>query len=408
MRIAFGQAYFISNSKGGTEQYTYLILQEFIRSGHEVFVFTFAEEASTFEYHGIKVHQEIKAGKANEKSFKNWLQRVNPQVYHQHTLTPEMDVNFLEIAKGLKISTCLSLHLASATCIRGSMILNGTEMCDGKLDEFRCMSCFLQRQGYSSISQKILPRLISITRKVLSARLIPKSFQVFFNKKRQVQQMIQYADRIFVFANWQKNVLDRNFVKFNQFIKIDHPVVAAKQFVLEAEGIHRKMKCAYIGRVTVDKGLQILVNYFVKHAGEDLELHIYPIFDAEENEFAEELKAISVAQKSICWHSDFDPTIYASVDAVVVPSMVMETGPMVVLEAMQANKIIVASNRIGNADKLGAYNHAFLFDVNVNAELDSAMNNALKIFRSGMKVVSPLLSSPADCAKVIVDSYSQL
>jgi len=116
------------------------------------------------------------------------------------------------------------------------------------------------------------------------------------------------------------------------------------------------IRIAFLGRIDITKGPDILIRALVSMPDAPVQLHIYGIVQGEASAgYLQQLKAFAKDDSRISFHSTIQSgqviKILQGVDLLAVPSRVLETGPMVVLEGFAAG-IPVLGSRLGGIAEL--------------------------------------------------------
>ena len=98
-----------------------------------------------------------------------------PDIFHLHSWTRGAGLNHLAQIAQLGIPCIVTMHVPSALCMRGTMLLHGRQACDGRIDEKRCAQCWSEFRGVpSSLAYAMahLPRMsfeiLAPTNKIVS------------------------------------------------------------------------------------------------------------------------------------------------------------------------------------------------------------------------------------------------
>lgn len=82
--------------------------------------------------------------------FQDLIVRMAPDVFHLHSWTSGAGLRHLSQVAQLGIPCVVTVHVPSALCMRGTMILNGEGACDGVIQERRCTQCWAISRGLPS------------------------------------------------------------------------------------------------------------------------------------------------------------------------------------------------------------------------------------------------------------------
>ncbi|RNL51130.1 glycosyltransferase [Pedobacter jejuensis] len=352
MKIALVTAYFYPKSTGGTEKYVLNLAKRFISELNEVHVITVGISETNF-YECIKVHyvadelsndNDIISGKKpsnNLEEFRKLLEDNRYDLVHFHTLTPAFNIYHIQAAKELNSAIHFTAHVPDITCLHGDLMKFGKEPCDGAIITKRCLACYISKKGINETLSKCIAETaiaVGFPKQLVSA---------IDTKKRILATLNKLCDKIFLFTNWQKEIFLMNgfdFYKLHLTSQLfDKELIPQKQSKKAIKNI------AFVGRISYEKGLHILIDVFNLANRKDLKLHIAGIVN--DIKYYDELKKISSKNSNIYWDINLSAAqidqFYKQIDLLVIPSITYETGPFVLYEALERS-IPVLANELGD------------------------------------------------------------
>lgn len=295
-------------------------------------------------------------------SFGRLLDAECPDVVHQHALTAACSTRLVLEARRRGIPVVFTYHTPAVSCQRGTLLQFGHSPCDGVLDVVTCSACVLDGLGVSGAVGRVLSQTPSslgaaIGRFGLSGgpwtalrmtRLIESRFE-------EIRAFFERVDRIVVLSEWVSDVLRRNGVPDKRMTICRHGV----DVPLEPRALHQPgetLRIVHLGRLDPAKGTLLLAKAVSQVPELEVALDIYGIAQSAQG------GALAAALQAI---ADIDPRIrlfgaipheqvvatLAAYDLVAIPSQVVETGPLVALEASAAGVPVMASN-LGNLRSL--------------------------------------------------------
>ena len=386
MKTIQSVARFFPESCGGIQTHLLEILPSLQAQGIESKVAASIEsqKEDTYNYQGIEVYrypvltrppEEPNHGEVPHDGFQffaDWLKQNSADIYHQHQWNFTCGLPHLRLAKQLGLATVVTLHLAQAICQRRTMLLNGQQQCDGKIDLIRCSSCCddltskfpnLAVKALSQIPLSCLGRL-SLPQSVYAptslsntkgALLRPLAVPAYVKaRQRSLQEMAQFADRIVAVCEWLYQALLDNGVPKEKLVLCRCGIADSwQQTQATSTRNNNCLQVGYLGRWSQMKGVHILIEA-IKSLPADLpiELKIHAI--AEENKYSqqmmEKIKDDSRIQTLPPLTREELPSALAKFDLLAVPSQCLETGPLVVLEAHACGTPVLGSNLGGIAE----------------------------------------------------------
>lgn len=365
---------------GGTEVYLEGLVAELAQRGIASTVLAPRHPAAADAYmHGATPVETFPVGEAPTSSelkefrphegfdrFLDALTRHRGAIYHQHAWTRGCGAFHLRAARELGMRTVLTVHVPGNTCLRGTMLRFGETVCDGRIDAAVCGTCWAQAKG--------LPRPVANAIGLLPAGLAQLAQRSHGRiatalaarehaggKLRHLAAMIADADRIVAVCRWLYDVLALNGVPRDKLVLCRHGLASDDLTALTASASLRKphsgpLRILFLGRCDPVKGIDVVVRA-VRAIPADIpfKLRICTVPAAAESQGYEQcVRALAMGDRRISFEETVPRSGLAealtSSDVLVVPSTWLETGPLVVLEALAAGCYVLGSDRGGIAE----------------------------------------------------------
>ena len=266
------------------------------------------------------------------KYLREFLEAQRPDVVHlQHTLFFGYDLlRELRNTLGDGVPIVYTLHEFLPICHRnGQLVRTTTEKPCREESPRRCHECF----------PEVSP-------------------QEFFMRKRFIQSHMSLVDRFIApsaflrdrFVDWG---LPADKVVTEEYGRL--PVAPA-----ETRDRRKRNRLVFIGQLSYFKGVNVLLQAMKRLQEDEVDVHL-SVYGANlelqpddfRGEFAELLEA---TKKTVTFEGEFNhddlPTIMADADWVVVPSVWWENSPLVIQEAGQHGRPVIASDIGGMAEKV--------------------------------------------------------
>ena len=346
MRVAHNLAWYLPRHIGGTEVYVDALARALRGCGVESIVLVPDETPGERAHESIRVipypHRPARAGADWEADppdselaeFRARLVELRPDIFHLHSWMPDSGLHHLRVAHALGIPSVMTVHVPGPVCLRGTMLRNGRDICDGQIQPRRCAACRLQSRG--------MPELLA---GFASALGWTKS--VIRHKQRLVEAA-RLSGRVVAVSHWLQEALLVNGVPASK-------VVLSRQGLGDMPARTRRSSAqqitvGFLGRLDPLKGLHILVEAFRALPGSiPMRLKIYgEASGAEHRRYEVALRERAKDDTRIEFLGRLEraqlPDALASFDVLAVPSQWLETGPMVVLEAAQAGVPVLGSD----------------------------------------------------------------
>jgi glycosyltransferase involved in cell wall biosynthesis len=381
-RVVQATAWYPPHGVGGTEVYVESLVSELqaLGVGSKVLVPRKPEAAEFYEREGTPVStypvNELPArGELRQRlphkgfdRFRALLAGEKGAIYHQHSWTRGCGLHHLLCARELGLRTVLTVHVASNICLRGTMMRFGETPCDGVVDEAKCGACYIEGRGLSKTIARTLaglPRTIAQRARQRDGRIATAlSARVLgCEKHQQLRTMIDKADLIIAVCQWLYDALVENGAPPEKLRLIRQGLpsslmdtASAREEASDAAG-KGPLRLLFLGRWDSSKGVDVLVKAvraLPSHCEVTLSVHALAA-NAEERAYEARVRMLAGGDRRIAFVGPLARSALASTmaqhDVLAVPSICLETGPLVVLEA-QAAGLFVLGSRLGGIAEL--------------------------------------------------------
>lgn len=379
--------------------YVYQLAKELIDHGHEIMVLSLSNEKLFAEYKGLNIKyipfeeyaiNDIEHPK-NLNALVDIVNEFAPDVFHLHTYTSSMGINHLIKIKELEIKVFFTSHIPNFTCLRGDLMKFGKEVCDGIVTKEKCMNCYLHSTGITN--QLVRKLLLSIS----SFSIIRNSVSRLSQYQAKVDILNTFKDKIdniLVVSQWQKQMFALNGFNLDSIYVCRQSINEENILLGEKKYDSEKVKIGFIGRIVKAKGLHILIESLIDLDQSKYELKIVGLKSINEVDYYNSMLEMS---KSISanWTENLESSqifdFLDDIDLLVIPSIVLETGPIVAFEAM-ARKVPVLAFNYGGTKELVSEETGFLVEnanemrdvlheIIENKSILSAKSNSIKFVR---------------------------
>jgi glycosyltransferase involved in cell wall biosynthesis len=358
---------FSPDPMGGTEQYVRGLSMELQGLNYKSAIAAPALNSSHRLYESLDLY---KFGLGNDPAaaegvpdnfaageFRKILAIVQPQIVHLHARTAAVSELLLEAAHVSGARTMVTYHTPTLTCMRGTMLYNGSNSCDGMLNASRCTSCVLRSHrlnGPLSLALAQVPPSVGRALKQLGLR---RGVWLAFRMRQIVEDHIARSYRFFSLADlvvapcqWVADLLLANGLPIER-IRLCRQGLVHPMFIEPLQRDPRKcgpLRLGFFGRIDPTKGLEVIIKAMKYNPSAPIELLIYGVVQQGSEGWSHYLLSIARNDPRIRFLPALDaeqvlPTM-ARLDLVVVPSLLLETGPLVVLEAFAAGTPVLGSD----------------------------------------------------------------
>ena len=382
MKILHVPFCFAPDPVGGTEIYVAALASDLMRRGVETVIAAPGAETRAYEIEGLQVRRFETSQIVENVSelygdgdplaaeeFANLLENEKPDIVHLHAFTRAVSSRVVLACKHRRVPIVFTYHTPTVSCQRGTMMLWGQSQCDGRLDLRRCTACTLQGLGLPRTIAKVASLVSSNLRDRIDLRglegrlwtalrmseLISLRHSAFF-------KLVQEVDHFVAVCSWVRDVILANGVEPNKVSLCRHGV--------SVPDTHTESRAAYqpngrsgqgprfvfVGRFDPTKGLDIVIDAFRQLPSLHMSLDVFGIAQsASSRSYERRVKALAESDTRIIFHPALPKEEVigrlSNYDFLLVPSLWMETGPLVVLEAFAAGTPVIG-NRIGGIAEL--------------------------------------------------------
>ena len=393
MRVLHVPYGYFPDAVGGTEQYVASLIGEQQKLGLSPCVAAPAAAQSQYVYEGADVFRYVVSGSLSlddlygpgdavaAASFGRLLDRERPGLVHLHAYTSGVSLRVAQEIRDRKIPIVFTYHSPSVSCARGTLMRWGRTPCSGVLDSEPCPPCTVASYGLpqpmamaAAPVARFASRVLGRSRpEVATAVRMPELVDL---RNRCALEFLGLPNRLTVHAEWTRGLLIRNGLNADQIRLIrqglpEEDMVSAARPVTERSS-NEPLRIAFFGRLDPAKGAHLLIEALERDEHMQIDVAIFAI----EQEHAYEPYARAVRRRAapIRRIEIRPPLARGSVirtmryfDLVAVPSMVLETGPLVVLEAFAAGVPVIGSKLGGIAELVTDGVNGLLIDPNAGA-----------------------------------------
>lgn len=354
---------------GGTEIYVADLCQSLRVLGVDSVVAAPALQVSRHEHEGIPVFRYSVSNSLSKHQLNGdgdpdaaaqleaIIAETEPTLVHFHSMTAGASLAAMRSVKRVGLPVLYTYHTATVTCMKGTLLRWGHELCDGQMNKSTCGACYLQHHSIPRLIAKGLVGLSHFLGRHAESLRAPLDV-AWLSQKRisTAREWLSSADRVVALCEWSRKLLAGNGVEATRLRVVRHGIrdlVRAKVPTRRPEG--NSMRLAFLGRVDPTKGLSVLLNAMKRVPDLPLELHVHAVIqEGSYNALAKKLREAAATDSRVRL---LDPVprsevcdVLQSFDALVVPSLVFETGPLVVLEAFAAGIPVIGSGWGGIAE----------------------------------------------------------
>jgi glycosyltransferase involved in cell wall biosynthesis len=370
---------FAPDPVGGTEVYVEALARQLLSCGIESIIAAPSAKGvnEAYEHNGLCVRRYRSALKSRHmlrelygagdpeaaSAFARILDEETPDIVHLHAFTRAVSILLVRAAKRRGIPTFFTYHTPTASCQRGTLILQGKEICDGVLDVHRCTDCSLANEGLSRWVSRPLSYVPSLFARMLEETNLSgglwtalRMADLIRGSGNAFHMLVSEVDGIVALREWVRVLLVRNGATESKITLSPHGLAGAGRRpgpLADVDGV--PLRVAFLGRADKVKGIDTLIKAVRGAPKLGVELHLYGISQSiGDQAYRMTLETLAAQDARILFlppvPHDRVVSLLASYHLLAVPSRWMETGPLVVLEAFAAGTPVLGSNLGGIAE----------------------------------------------------------
>ena len=376
MRVVHVPFGYYPDPVGGTEVYVAELVEALKRRGIDSVVAapSLGVESRRYEYGGASVHRFVVGPTRNVSelygegdpvsaaAIDRILADTKADVLHLHAFTTAASLKAVHVARRRGVAVAFTYHTPTASCVRGTLLRDGREACDGELIEQRCASCLLESRGAGDAVRELLSRLPSTVGSAVAATgasgpwvTALRARELTRARHAGFRQLLKDVDAVIAVCEWVRSLLLRAGATPSRLMLSRQGTSARPRVHAPAADPSAPLRLAFVGRLHPTKGVDVVLKALASRPELRATLDVYGVAqDASAMRYAAELRSLAAGDARIRFLSavpraDVVPTL-AAYDATVVPSQWLETGPLTVLESFAAGLPVIGSNLGGVAE----------------------------------------------------------
>lgn len=378
MRVLHLPYTYFPDPAGGTEIYVAQLTRELRALGVESVVAAPGAAAATYEHEDTVVVryvvadpvdrgelQDAAASPSAISALAGIVASVRPDVLHFHAYTRGIPPEVGEAARSAGVPVIVTYHTPTVTCARGTLLRNGEVYCDGALFVTRCARCMLQLHGVPAPVAVPLARVPAAVGRAVRA-IVPRAggplaalrmTEMMDDRHQRVRGHLRGASAVVAPSRWVADLLAGEGVPPDRMVVSPQGVDLAAAPPRRARMARGPVRLALPARYSPEKGIDVVLAALATIPDADVRLDIFgPAQHAEARSYRAALELKASNDPRIHFHDGIAPDrvidSLADADAVIVPSISMETGPLVVLEAFAAGTPVIGSDLGGIAERV--------------------------------------------------------
>jgi glycosyltransferase involved in cell wall biosynthesis len=375
MKIVHALGWYFPDSLGGTEVYVAALSKRLQELGHHVSIAApdpNADGERTYEHDGIEVYRypiprEPTRAEAQGRTivrgapmFHRFLESARPDVFHCHSLVTGLGIHELKVARSLGARVIATCHTPSLgfLCQRGTMMQWGRQVCDGIAQPAKCAACSLQARGMPEPLARwfgsVPPALSALGGRVPGKLGTAVGMVDLIRRNQELQrELLDTVDAFVLLTRWAYTAVAANAGSERKLV--------LNRLGIVTDGFDKQtprqtpsppVRFGFVGRFHVTKGVFVLAEAIARLPRDlvfSLELR-GPVNTAEDRSVLASVERILAGDRRVRFasavkHEEVAP-ILSGYDVLLCPSIWLEGGPTIAMEA-QATGTPVVGSRIG-------------------------------------------------------------
>ena len=287
---------------------------------------------------------------------------VDADVLHLHAFTRAASLRAARIARQRGVRVVFTYHTPTASCVRGTLLHDGGDPCDGALSAQRCAACLLESRGVPSVVRQVLSRAPRTLGAAAASAGIGGSMATALRAReltamrhRAFEALINECDAVIAVCEWVRRLLLRAGAPATRVVLSRQGTAVRPGQTPGRPEPGDVLRLAYVGRLHPTKGVHVVLRAMAADRALPVTLDVYGIAQgAEGSRYRTELEALAADDDRVRFQGPIDASdvvrTLATYDATVVPSQWLETGPLTVLESFAAGVPVIGSNLGGIAE----------------------------------------------------------
>jgi glycosyltransferase involved in cell wall biosynthesis len=280
----------------------------------------------------------------------NLVETIKPDVVHiQHLLN--LSASVIDRLVQLRIPVILTLHDFWFICPVVQLIRHTGEVCQAPQPDV-CKQCWTSKQSRAVNRQlhRFAPSFLSAVFERAAKLAVDKanSSEKFADRQAYFKQLLSKIDLIIAPSRFLFEMFVDYGVPEGKIVHSENGYAADIVFtsVLSEKYVnHHNLTFGYLGRITREKGIRILVDAFLRLPEGQATLCIYGGYDVASPFVADILqKTQSRTDIHFMGHVDDLSKAYSAMDILIFPSIWYENCPLVLAERQLTKKPVLASN----------------------------------------------------------------
>ncbi|ROZ66359.1 glycosyltransferase [Ramlibacter sp. WS9] len=368
---------YMPDASGGTEVFVAALARELRAFDWSSMVAAPGASDRRYEWEGVDVRRfavspgvslDAQYGEGDRTAaaaFAAILTQCKPDIVHFHALSPAVSARAMQAVAAKGIPLVFTYHTPTVSCVRGSMLRWGSQACDGRMRPRLCSACALHGKGLpkpvAALMAALPHRLLAWIGRTIGKGRTSTALQMPLlvrNRHQTARSAWAAADRIVAVCDWVHKVLLLNGIAPAKLLLSrqglpsrtaqSQPPMQARIVPSPAFSPANPLRLAYFGRLDPTKGIEVLVAAVKLLPNAPVALDIYGVGEVPRDDLAKAIDGRIRFHPPLASHAV--PDAMKAYHLITVPSVCMETGPLVAYEALASGVPVLGSALGGIAE----------------------------------------------------------
>lgn len=375
LRVVHCVGFYFPDSTGGTEVYVRDLAKALLAHSIDGTIIAATNGADDrYQWQGVDViryqpnatdqpAESAGGDRIGMTAFQKIVEGTRPDVFHLHSWTTGAGLEHLRQAAELGIPTVVTIHVPAALCMRGTMLLEGTRPCDGRIDDRRCARCFALCRGLPMPVAWLVSQLPKwdfhdggATRISNRATALLSIRATAADKARQLHAMADLSKRLVAPSQWVRAALAANAIPLHKIVVSAQ--AASETFSRRTPRLRdddKEVVIGFLGRLVPEKAPELVIRAMA-HVSKDVPVRLRMAGTGDGSAYERRIRRLAARDSRIemvgLVEHEQVLQFLESIDVLAVPSHYMETGPLVVQEAQALGIPVMGANLGGIAERV--------------------------------------------------------
>jgi len=345
MKIALLVQTYLPDRMGGTETYVHQLAEGLAKRGHEVAVVYHGRPKGKLgpQVYGVvtldpftvpkRVHGFRRGRDVDPPGFEKFLLDWKPDLAHFHSFNVEAGMDHVRVLRRHGIRYFLTYHLPAMSCLRGTLLRFGSEVCDGKIELGRCGACKLEADYFprplAEVVAKVSVPWWTLPEGPWQTRLAMPSLAGELAKS--FREFLAGAAHVVACAEWTTELLRLNGLPHDKLTVIRQALPGKdRDRKLTLPPKEKPIRLGYFGRLAEEKGIDLLLQAMKAMSPKGVTCEIVgPVNERDSGIRFENIPGVTFRGPL---RDEALREWIRSIDLMVLPSRWLETGPLALLE----------------------------------------------------------------------------